>query len=380
MLLTIFPDFDFIHAKKDVGQICVRLAKHFNVKPHVLAYKEFPFSKVDCNPGFLNIIKIKKLVRRRSHRSLDVNVILFLLFNAKKIKVLNLYHCTFASQIYVNLYKKINQSGIAYLKLDQDLNHDKSSKNEEETGLKVWIKKIVYNIFVNSVDIVSAETQEGYSLINNLNIYNEKLIKVSNGFSSDHYLENNIEPSFKDKENLILTVGRIGSQQKNIKLMLDVLKNVDLKNWKYVFAGPIEPSFEEEIDAFFIDNPEKKGGVEFVGMQNDIELNDLYRKAKLFVLSSNYEGFPLVFPEALFFGCYILTTNVSSSDDITKNGTIGTVVPIGCRNSMQESLQYLIDTGISEEMFLDSVELCKQEFYWDKIVKDSFYKFKCINE
>ncbi|HDM8227007.1 TPA: glycosyltransferase [Vibrio campbellii] len=380
MLLTIFPDFDFIHAKKDVGQICVRLAKYFNVKPHVLAYKEIPSSKVDCNPGLLNVIKIKELVRRRNHRSLDVNVILFLLFNSKKIKVLNLYHCTFASQMYINLYKRINKNGIAYLKLDQDLNDDKNSNDSAELGLKSWVKKIVYSEFINSVDIVSAETQEGYLLINDLNIYNEKLIKVPNGFSSDYYLENNIAPSFEDKENLILTVGRIGSQQKNIKLMLSVLSKVDLKNWKYVFAGPIEPSFEEEIDAFFFDNPEKKGVVEFIGMQNDTELNDLYRKAKLFVLSSNYEGFPLVFPEALFFGCYILTTNVSSSEDITKNGTVGTVVPIGCIDSMRKSLQHLIDTDISKDMFFDSVELCKKEFYWDEIVKDSFYKFKCINE
>ncbi|MDW2075395.1 glycosyltransferase [Vibrio sp. 1863] len=379
--LTIFPDFEDFHKKKDVGQVGVRMAKALDCEPYMLSYNKQLGHQIFCEPGILHLLRINEWKSRISHRKLDLNVLLFLIKNARAFKYLNLYHETFATQVYTIIYKSINPKGKVYIKLDLDVQHEKTKTHSEDNKLKRIIKKVVYDLYQKKLSIASVESIEGYDILRSKGHYDKnKLILLANGFSSDYYNEFNLEPTFEDKEDLILTVGRIGSEQKNIQLMLNVLSKVNLRNWKYVFAGPISRPFDNAIKQFFIENPDKVGAVEFVGMKNDKELNDLYRRAKLFVLSSNFEGFPLVFPEALFFGCHILTTNVSSSMDVTKQGTIGTVVPIGNADAMQRGLQFLIDNDVNEDMFLKSRELGINEFSWDSIISNSFDKLKNNNE
>ncbi|MCB8565222.1 glycosyltransferase family 4 protein [Fusobacterium ulcerans] len=57
-------------------------------------------------------------------------------------------------------------------------------------------------------------------------------------------------------------------------------------------------------------------------------LYDYYNRAKVFLLTSKGEGFVIVYPEALRFGNYIITTDVGGAKDITNNGEIGVVTEI----------------------------------------------------
>lgn len=52
--------------------------------------------------------------------------------------------------------------------------------------------------------------------------------------------------------------------------------------------------------------------LEFLGMLNQKELADVFRSAHLLVLSSFYEGLPLVVVEALASGCRVVTTDLPS--------------------------------------------------------------------
>lgn len=58
-------------------------------------------------------------------------------------------------------------------------------------------------------------------------------------------------------------------------------------------------------------------------------------RASLFVLSSAWEGFALVLVEALVSGCTVVSTDCPSGPrEILKDGTYGSLVPIGNSEAM----------------------------------------------
>jgi glycogen synthase len=87
----------------------------------------------------------------------------------------------------------------------------------------------------------------------------EKLFLLPNGFDTNILMEQGIQRKLiSEKEKIMITVGRIGTEQKNTELLLEVLAEVDLKDWRVYCIGPIEPEFLKKIDAFYIQHPEKK--------------------------------------------------------------------------------------------------------------------------
>ena len=87
---------------------------------------------------------------------------------------------------------------------------------------------------------------------------------------------------------------------------VEAAKKVDLKDWKFIFVGPIEPSFKQKIDEFNAECPEKRRSVIFAGMVVDRRvLAEYYKRASVFVLSSENESFGLVLVESLLFQNFI---------------------------------------------------------------------------
>src|SRR5690606_8696614 len=124
------------------------------------------------------------------------------------------------------------------------------------------------------------------------------------------YIERSISVKpFHEKENIILAVGRIGTYQKNTELLLEALLNVDLNNWKVFILGPIEENFTAYISNLFTAHPNLKDKIIFAGNITDrLELFGWYNRAKILCMTSRFEGFPITFSEALYFGNYIITT------------------------------------------------------------------------
>ena len=88
--------------------------------------------------------------------------------------------------------------------------------------------------------------------------FGNKLRLMPNGFDEELLQSLNIvERNVKHKENLIITVGRLGTYQKNTEMFLRALAQVDLKDWKVCLIGPIEKKFQSIIDNFFKQYPEK---------------------------------------------------------------------------------------------------------------------------
>lgn len=111
---------------------------------------------------------------------------------------------------------------------------------------------------------------------------------------------------YKNRENIILTVGRL-DDNKNQKLLLEAFANLNTKNWKLILVGDGVLKTEYQLLTKTLSISDK---VDFVGTVNDIE--SYYNRAKLFVFTSQSEGFPNALLEALCFGIPCISSDCNS--------------------------------------------------------------------
>ena len=172
------------------------------------------------------------------------------------------------------------------------------------------------------------------------------------------------------KENLIITVGRLDAKEKDIEVLLKALQYIDLKNWKVKLIGSIPENMNKEIDRIYSNNPSLKGKIILTGnISNRVELEEEYRKAKVFVLTSNSEGFPLVLPEAITNGCYVVMTDLAPAYDITNDKKFGSIFRIGDSEKLSYILQNIVDEKLTLPNSQDIRNFAKDNYDWDVIVK-----------
>lgn len=100
---------------------------------------------------------------------------------------------------------------------------------------------------------------------------------------------------FENKENIIIAVGRLNNQ-KGFDLLLQAWKDIPDTNWILKIIG----DGEEKYNLLKYIEREKIKNVSILPYQRDIDSE--YQKAKIFVLSSRYEGLGMVLLEALSHG------------------------------------------------------------------------------
>jgi glycosyltransferase involved in cell wall biosynthesis len=194
---------------------------------------------------------------------------------------------------------------------------------------------------------------------------------IPNGFFNPTGQE--IEVSFSQKKKIILTVGRIGMPEKAHHVLLEAFAQAHdaLPGWSLRLAGGIEEGFKPYIELYFAQYPELREKVVFTGLIEDkAELYAEYARAKVFVLSSSVEGAPNVAAEALFHGCYMVTTTVDAWEEITNGGECGRAFPIGSIEALEHILREICpNDALFESSFASTLAYAKNNFDWEAIIK-----------
>jgi len=270
-------------------------------------------------------------------------------------------------------YKFGGGKGKIYLKLDL------GDYKKNGLDLLVWknmnfFHKVGHFLFKKLPDIYTVETQKGYERLSSTYygdlIDKKKLFKFPNCFDPEILSELGIERrSVSQKEKVILTTGRIGTYQKNTELLLEILAEVDLKDWVMYIVGPIEDGFQETIDIFYTQYPEKKNSVHFTGFISQAEKFHLYDRARLFVLTSRFEGFAFSLVEASYMRNYIISTDVGGASDISEF-TSSIVISNPIVESFVVKIQSLISMSDSELNALVP-DTSLSELTWECLFKDN---------
>lgn len=293
----------------------------------------------------------------------------FIKNNIKNYDVVFLFNYGSANYKLAWLCKRYNPNIIVYCKLDMS---DGGYSHFYESSFSRKIKNYTERIKSRYVDLFTVETLKYYNdLKDNAMFSGGRLQYLPNGVST---LGIDKEKLYSiQKENIVLTVGRLGIYEKNNEMLLDVISQLpeDIVNdWKFYFVGPMTDSFSEYAAEFLQKYPNLQKSIVFTGAVADREkLYEIYAKSKIYCLTSRSEGFNISVLEALYAGCYPILTNYGVSiQDVTNGGRIGSICEQGDVKSFAEKLQQV--------MLADNKKLSKEirEFARSK------YDYKAIAE
>lgn len=328
----IFPSAGNVHLVKDVGMIADTLARDHGWDGRLvcldrgqeLSYLHDPVDrlKVDFipdDPGYRMF--------RDPPRSLEP----YLRSHARSIDVLQLLHNTRETRRIAKSFRRLNPKGKIFIKLDADMEWLTGEIERSRKSPIHWIKEhLLADLFLGRVpDLLTAETGVAVQAVGRLYPRSrEKISVLPNGIDERWLCANGFAEIHRDrKEDLVLVVGRIGHHQKNHEMLLGALRLCSPGNWKIAFIGPVEDGFQAAIEEFFVERPDLRDRVSFVGEVVDRrELFVWYERAKVFCLTSRWESWCFALLDALRFGCHIVSTPVQSLPAITEGGRFAEVI------------------------------------------------------
>ena len=138
----------------------------------------------------------------------------------------------------------------------------------------------------------------------------------------------------------VINIGRL-FPQKNHSLLLDAWKIVhqEKSEWKLEIWGEgiLYDLLKNKIESLNLSD-----SVFLMGVSTHVE--DVYNRASFFVLSSKYEGLPLVLIEAMQFGLPCVSFSIDGTSDIIKDGENGILIDKMNAESLADGIIRMIDS------------------------------------
>jgi glycosyltransferase involved in cell wall biosynthesis len=133
-----------------------------------------------------------------------------------------------------------------------------------------------------------------------------------------------------------LAVGRF-VPAKNYALMLRSFASVDNPNTKLIIAGdgPLRQQLESLARQLDISSR-----VDFLGSRNDVM--ELMNAADAYVMSSDWEGMPMVLLEASATGLPIVATDVGGNAEVVRHGVSGLIVPPQQEDALADAMKRMM--------------------------------------
>lgn len=199
----------------------------------------------------------------------------------------------------------------------------------------------------------------------------EKLIQ--NGFERHKFevIPNFYNKKFEDKKydfsqrNYVAFAGRL-SPEKGLPVLIEAAKK--LPHISFQLAGLMRPSYKEEM-------PEIPKNVTLRGRLNKSEMKEFYEKAKLLIHTSIcYEGFPMVFPEAMAYKLPIIAPKLAGYPEIVEHNYNGLLFQPQNSTDLAEKINSIWDSEkdlerLGNNGFKKVNKNYSQQFYYNALVE-----------
>ena len=204
---------------------------------------------------------------------------------------------------------------------------------------------------------VIPELKKKTNVINNLIDY-KKILSNANELGTELDMEET------DKTTIFINVGRHDEHQKKLSRIIEASKKLkeEKLDFKVLFvgAGKDTKKYKEQVKEYGLE-----GCVLFLGKRRNPY--PYYKISDCVILSSNYEGYPVVFVESMVLGKPIITTKVSDYKDI--EGKYGLI----CEKDSEDIYKKM-------KQFIEEGYVIKEEFNPEKFNKNIIEKLEKIIE
>ncbi|PWA07489.1 glycosyltransferase family 4 protein [Flavobacterium psychrotolerans] len=112
---------------------------------------------------------------------------------------------------------------------------------------------------------------------------------------------------------------------------------------------------EKEVLQNYCDTNQLNAVVDFKGNQTEAVVREAYKECHFLLLPSESEGWPKVVAEAMFWGCYPITTKVSCLGYMLDNGSRGLFLEINLDADVEQIIAVLKDQGDYNAKVLKSI-------------------------
>ena len=213
-------------------------------------------------------------------------------------------------------------------------------------GLKWRVLRRIFYPFASALTVLSRSDFNYYSFVKNKAIiYNPSIFKPSFG---------------GEKEKLIIFVGRL-EHVKGCDIFLRALALLGLDDFKLLVLG--DGSQKKSLQ-----NLSAKLGLknlEFLGSVSDIQ--NYYKKAKIIVSSSRFEGLGNALIESAFFDCIRVATPTAGAMELLEDGKNGFISSDFSEQALAKAILKAIN---ADESVLENTRAESEKFRLENIAKE----------
>lgn len=214
--------------------------------------------------------------------------------------------------------------------------------------------------------IICISEQTAEDLIAN-GISQEKIEVIHLGINKDRFSEmmQTISAEEEEIEDYALFVGRL-EYKKGIDFLVEVWEEfIKKKKRRLVLVG--KPGFGYENILEKIEKADLGDSLEIVGYVSDDELIELYRRAKVFVFPTRYEGFGMPILEAMMAEVPVLASDLSVMREIV--GEAGLLAEFGNKGEWIDRLEEIFEDDSLRKKMIEKGWERVREFDWGKTAK-----------
>jgi len=166
------------------------------------------------------------------------------------------------------------------------------------------------------------------------------------------------------KSKQVLIVTRFDEIQKRISLALEIWRMVEadplLDDWQLKIVG--HGDWEQDYRRLAV-----KLGLRRVSFEGRQDSMPYYKRSSIYMMTSLYEGWPMVLNEAMQFGCVPVLFDTVMLTELTADGVNSVVVPEGDMDGYYQRLRILMLDGSKRAAMAEKALATGQRFTIDKI-------------
>lgn len=237
---------------------------------------------------------------------------------------------------------------------------DRSEPNKNMGRLNNWLRDKLYPKAAGYI----AQTQKAAEIAKKNN-WNKNIEIIGNPIN----LQEGEKPN--SRENIVLSVGRL-IETKHFDTLIKVFSNLNLPNWKLIICGGNAKNKDLLTELKILANEHKPAQIELTGKISNIE--EYYKKAKIFAFTSSSEGFPNVIGEALSYGLPVVAYDCDAGpSDMIEDHLNGFLIQTHDEKAFQEKLKRLIENEDLRDVFSSNSKFKIKEFSKEKIINRFFH-------